>query len=140
MIPITDISKKAIFAVLIVLVIAICLFFSINNIIGRKPFKNLQEVTSATVTLTPPGETVQIVELSELLDYLDDVVIYNKDNSYTEYDGQGVVFNLILSSGTQMAINAYNPFVIIDGVGYRTKYEPCEALSSYANKLLNSEK
>lgn len=92
------------------------------------------------MTLTPPGETVQIVELSELLDYLDDVVIYNKDNSYTEYDGQGVVFNLILSSGTQMAINAYNPFVIIDGVGYRTKYEPCEALSSYANKLLNSEK
>ena len=32
----------------------------------------------------------------------------------------------------------YNPFLIIDGVGYKTKYEPCQALNSYANELLNS--
>ena len=40
--------------------------------------------------------------------------------------------------GTQTDIMAYNPFIVIDGIGYKTKYEPCEALNSYANELLNS--
>ena len=33
----------------------------------------------------------------------------------------------------------YNPFLVIDGVGYKTKYEPCEALNHYANRLLEEE-
>ena len=33
--------------------------------------------------------------------------------------------------GTQTDIMAYNPFIVIDGIGYKTKYEPCEALNSY---------
>lgn len=44
-----------------------------------------------------------------------------------------------MSDGTQTSIMAYNPFLVIDGTGYRTKYEPCEALNSYANRLLNEE-
>ena len=55
-----------------------------------------------------------------------------------EYDGQGVVFTLTMVDGTQTDIMAYNPFIVIDGIGYKTKYEPCEALNSYANELLNS--
>ena len=108
---------------------------------GKKPFKDLEpsEIVSATVRLTPPDITIQIEEIEELTEYLNDVVIYNEDNSYTEYSGQGVIFTLKLSDGSQTEIMAYNPFFVIDGVGYKTKYEPCEALSAYANKLLNDE-
>ena len=67
-----------------------------------------------------------------------DVVIYNKDNSFTEYSGQGVIFTLTMADGTQTEIMAYNPFLVIDGVGYKTKYEPCQALNRYANRLLNT--
>ena len=97
------------------------------------------EIVSATVRLTPPDTTIQIEEIEELTEYLNDVVIYNEDNSYTEYSGQGVIFTLKLSDGSQTEIMAYNPFFVIDGVGYKTKYEPCQALSAYANKLLNDE-
>lgn len=108
---------------------------------GRKPFQNLSaaDMVSATVRLTPPDRTVQIVELKELADYLEDVVIYREDNSFREYSGQGVVFNVTMSDGTQTEVMAYNPFLVLDGVGYRTKYEPCEALSQYANSLLERE-
>lgn len=108
---------------------------------GKRPFKNLDssKIVSAKVQLTPPGKTIQIIEINELAGYLNDVVIYHKDNSYTEYDGQGVIFTLLMEDGTQTEIMAYNPFLIIDGVGYRTKYEPCETLNSYANRLLNEE-
>ena len=65
-----------------------------------------------------------------MVEYLKDVVIYNEDNSYKEYSGQGVIFTLNMTDGTQTSIMAYNPFLVIDGIGYKTKYEPCEALNS----------
>lgn len=108
---------------------------------GQKPYRNLDafQIIMATVRLTPPDKTIQITEIKELVEYLEDVVIYNKDNSYTEYAGQAVTFTLTMSDGTQTSIMAYNPFLVIDGTGYKTKYEPCQALNSYANGLLNKE-
>lgn len=104
----------------------------------KKPFKDFVEtdIVSATVNLSPPDKTIAISELEELVSYLNDVVIYSEDNSYTEYDGQGVTFTIIMADGTQTDVTAYNPFLLIDNVGYKTKYEPCKALSAYANQLL----
>lgn len=103
---------------------------------GHRPFKNLtaEDITSANVRLSPPDTTIQISETEELASYLNEVVIYNKDNSYTEYAGQAVIFTLSLADGSQVEIIAYNPFIIIDGIGYKCKYEPCEALNHYATE------
>lgn len=108
---------------------------------GEKPYKDLDaaQIAYATVHLSPPDKTVQIVDIEELVGYLKGVVIHNEDNSYTEYAGQGVTFTLTMTDGAQTKIMAYNPFLVIDGVGYQTDYEPCEALNSYANELLNAE-
>ncbi len=127
------------------LVIVSCLFFffalTSRKSSGKKPYQDLDaaQLSSATVRLTPPDKTVQIPDLQELTNYLKDVVIYEEDNSYQEYSGQGVTFTLMRTDGTQTSIMAYNPFLVLDGVGYRTKYEPCEALSHYANLLLEEE-
>ncbi|MCM1046842.1 MAG: hypothetical protein NC433_00255 [Clostridiales bacterium] len=116
----------------VVLVIGFSAFF------GRRPYKDLNaaQIASVTVHLIPPNETVQITEIEEFTAYLKDIVIYNKDNSYTDYSGQSIIFTLTMTDGTQTNVRAYNPFFVIDGVGYKTKYEPCEALSNYANRLL----
>ena len=105
---------------------------------GRKPYKDLDatQIASVTVHLIPPDITVQIVEIEEFIGYLKDVVIYNEDNSYTGYNGQAVTFTLTMTDGTQTSIMAYNPFLVIDGVGYKTEYGPCEKLNDYANRLL----
>ena len=50
-----------------------------------------------------------------------------------------MVFTLTMADGSTEEIIAYNPFVIINGVGYRTKYEPCEKLSQFANTLRQRE-
>ena len=55
------------------------------------------DITSASVRLSPPDTTIQIVETEELVSYINEVVIYNKDNSYTEYAGQAVIFTLSLA-------------------------------------------
>ena len=128
-----------VFTCILLLGIVVFTFIFSPKIFGKAPFRNLDssEIEYATVRLTPPDKTIQIMEKDELAGYLNDVLIYNKDDSYTEYSGQGVIFTLTMSDGTQTEIMAYNPFLVIDGVGYRTKYEPCEALNRYANRLLN---
>jgi len=130
------ILKRLIIAFTCVLVSGIIVFVLSS---GRKPFKDMEpsEIVSATVQLSPPDKTILITGIEELTNYLNDVVIYNKDNSFTEYSGQGVIFTLTMADGAQTEIMAYNPFLVIDGVGYRTKYEPCEVLNRYANRLLN---
>lgn len=130
-------KKKGIIILATCVLSVIMISFIVSG--GKKPYKDLDaaQVASATVRLTPPDKTVQIVDIKELVEYLKNVVIYSEDNSYTEYVGQGVLFTLTMTDGTQTEIIAYNPFLIIDGVGYKTDYEPCEALNDYANKLLN---
>ena len=108
---------------------------------GTKPYQDLttEEILSAAVRLQPPDKTFQVEKLDDLTARLQDLIIYEEDNSYTDYAGQAVTIQLTMSDGTQTSITAYNPFLIIDGVGYRTEYEPCEALNGYANELLDSE-
>lgn len=127
-------KKKLITIIGCLIVIGIFVFtFS-----GRKPYRDLEasDIVSATVHLAPPDKTIQVTEIKKLVAYLNEVVIYNEDNSYTEYSGQAVIFTLTMADGSQEEITAYNPFVVINGTGYKTKYEPCEKLNSYANELL----
>lgn len=107
---------------------------------GGKPFRELElsEIRSASVSLTPPDITLEIPDMEKLLGLLQDVVVYGRDDSYSEYSGQGVTFLLTFEDGTQTRIMAFEPFLVIDGVGYRTKSAPCEALSRYANALRES--
>jgi hypothetical protein len=127
-------NNKILIVVLACVIIAGIVCFVLS---GKKPFKNFSatNVESATVLLIP-NETIKITDIEELTGYLRDVVIYNEDNSYTEYSGQGVIFTLAMTDGTQVEVEAYNTFIVIDGVGYKCKYEPCKALSNYANRFL----
>ncbi len=133
--------KKNRFMIAIACIVFVCAAAVVFlSAMGKKPYRNLDaaQIVSANVLLSPPDKTVEIEDIPELVGYLKDVVIYHQDHSYTEYDGQGVIFTLTMEDGTQIEIIAYNPFLVIDDVGYKTKYGPCEALNSYANALLNS--
>ncbi len=107
---------------------------------GGRPFRGLEAsaLQAASVSLTPPDITLEIEDTQELLGLLQDVVVYGRDDSYTEYSGQGVTFLLTFADGAQTQIMAYDPFLVIDGAGYRAKAAPCKALSRYANALLES--
>lgn len=108
---------------------------------GKSPFRDLDasQIAYAQVQLLPPDKTAEIADTKALAALLQDVVIYEKDDSYRKYSGQAAIFTLTMTDGTQVEIMAYNPFLVIDGAGYKTKYAPCEALNGYANQLLGTE-
>ena len=138
---IMGVTMKKKLLILCIVVVAFILIFFIKNSIGTKPFKNLttDEIKEVTVELLPPDVTISLNEenIFALIDILNDVVIYNKDNTYGMYNGQAVIYTIVKTDGTQITVNAYNPFLIIDGVGYKTKYEPCEELSVLGNDIRN---
>ena len=66
---------------------------------------------------------------------LREIRVTRRDDSYTKYGGQMVRFTLTLTNGSTTAVTAYNPFLNLDGQGWRTAYEPCEALNAFGNRL-----
>ena len=108
------------------------------RVAGKKPFAELraEDITNVTVQLLPPNETLEIADYTELVNTLNEVVIYGKDASHEKYGGQAVIYTITMNDGKKITVNAYNPVILIDGIGYKTKYEPCERLSQIANELL----
>lgn len=136
-------KKKILIPVLCALVLAGGVLAKLY-LIGSKPLRGLAagEVASATVELYPPDATLELTqeEIEELVPILNRVVTYQRDDSYTEADGQAVIFTLTKTDGTQLRVQAYNPFIVIDRVGYRTKYGPCEDLNQLGNDVLRERR
>lgn len=104
-----------------------------------RPFQKLtaRDIQSVKLELYPPGAefTLTREEIEELAPLLNGVVVCQRDDSWRDYDGQACLFTLTLADGSRTTVNAYNPFLIVDGVGRRCEYGPCEALSHFANTL-----
>ena len=132
--------KKMVFLPLLVL-FGVLAALAGRHFIGSRPFRDLRdgEIVSASVQLMPPDVTLTLTadECRALEGLLREVVIYERDSSWNSYCGQAVVYTAALADGTERTVYAYNPFLIIDGIGYRTKYKPCEALSRFANVTLS---
>lgn len=133
-------KKKWIILSTIILVVILFLIFKPW---GNKPLKDLSvsEITDVSVQLLPPDESFDLSndEIIELTDILNSVVAYNKDSSHDQYAGQAVIYTISKTDGTTLTVNAYNPFLIIDGVGYKTKYGPCEELNALGNGIRNGQ-
>jgi len=107
-----------------------------QELINLKP----NDVTSFKVILRPPNEEITITDeknISELVAILNRVPTYEQDDSYNEYNGQWVEFELTMADNSLKTVVAYNPFIVIDGIGYKTEYEPCEELNAFANSFIN---
>jgi len=132
-------KKRSLIIVLTVLII-VSVGIMLMLFAGKKPYKDLRtpDISSATVLLQPENKTINIVELPELEDYLNEIVTYGKSDSYKEQNGQIITFTITMVDGSKEEIAVIGSFVVINGTGYKAKYEPCEKIINYVNRLLNS--
>ena len=135
--------KKRFLIVSLLIIIILAAVFLITPVFGSKPFQNLSlsEISKVSVELVPPDVTLDLNDgqIEKLVPILQQVVIYKQDDSYSESCGQAVIFTIIKTNGSLLTVQAYNPFLVIDGIGYKTKYEPCEALNQLGNQILSGE-
>ncbi len=133
-----NMNKKQ-YLILGIILVTICVFFIFKELTESKPFGNLSssDITNVTVKLSPPDVEydLNMEEVKDLVPILRSVVTYKKDNSYSEYAGQMVTFNITKENGETLKIQVYSPFIIINDVGYKADYKTCEALNSFANQL-----
>ena len=127
---------------IIALLVLSCLLF---NACGKKSLESkisdLNHVKSISVTMRPPESTIELSEeqIDEVVNILKKVTIGQKDDSYRELNGQWVEYDITYKDGSSISVASFNPYIVIDGVGYETAYEACEELNSYANSLLEGD-
>jgi len=136
-------NKKTVLIAVIFLVLGILAVITFSAF-GRKPFAKLtaDEIVSAELCIIPPGKTVYLTDeedIAELIGILNEIVIYREDDSGREYAGQLVQVTIALENGETHIIGDYNPFLFLDGKCYRTRYEPCQKLNAFGNRILNEQ-
>lgn len=104
------------------------------------PYEYLSEnaIRLATVQILPRNVLVNLNddEIKELVAILRTVEADNRDDSHSEYGGESVIFTMMLADGTVATIAAFNPFIIMDGIGYRN--EACYELSEFGHAVARS--
>ena len=111
-------NKKVIIPICVLIILIVAVLLVCPKVIGKKPFAKISvdDISKVSVQLLPPDETVEVDELEQLVAALNDVVVYGKDNSYKEYASQAVIYTITLTDGKEMTVQAYNPFIVIDGI------------------------
>ena len=94
------------------------------------PFKDLKmdDIEKVELLVRLPNTVNEITDdklVQKLIDILNRVVIYEEDDSWGEYYGQYIQYTITKKNGESITIGAFNPFLTIDGIGYKTKYQPC---------------
>ncbi len=99
-----------------------------------------ENIAAVSVAAYPPGKEARLGadEVQELLEILDTVKVYKKDNSYGEYSGQWVEFDIMRTDGKVMEVAAFAPFIVIDGIGYQGNYEACQWMNGLANRVIEA--
>ena len=102
-------AKRRMLAVVAVLAAVFVVAVVKARLIGQKPFRSWEKADIAQVelTLTPPDQSFVLTdaEVGELLPLLQKVVLYQGDNSYTDYAGQAVVFDVTMQDGSKIPMD-----------------------------------
>ncbi|MBS7527663.1 hypothetical protein KHM83_13335 [Fusibacter paucivorans] len=105
----------------------------------QKPFKDIEaaDIESATVQLIPPDVTLTLDEevVNTLVELLHTVEIGREDDTYFELVGQSVIYTITMTDGTILNINAVNPYIGINGVGYLCRGDASDALGRLGNRI-----
>lgn len=117
------------------------LLIVIGMVYGDKPFARLcaSDVVSARLYAVSSSAEMEIRDdktLSELIDILNSVKVYDKIESGSSHAGQRFHFALTLKDGSVVNIGAHNPFLYIGETSYKTRFGPCQRLSRLGNRLL----
>lgn len=110
---------------------------------GKKPFSKLtaQDISAASVTLQPPDIDYVIAqdELPHLAELLREVVLYRIEKNPEPIAGQSALLTLTLADGTQTQLSLCGSRAVLDGVVWRAKAKPCNALSAFYNTLRSQQ-
>lgn len=108
---------------------------------GSIPFKNLikDDIKEVELFAVPPevNENLSEDQIVELVTIVNKLAIY-EEVSPVILSGQMVQCYIVKSDDSVLTIKCLNPYLIIDDVWYKAKYEPCEELNHFVNNILKT--
>lgn len=125
-----------------IIIISVIVLFIIGVYIlnmGKQPLKNLSssDITLIEISALPPNEVKFVSKMEDIetiVSKLRKVVVYEKVKQ-NDYNGQIHIYTLVKKDGSKREFMISNPIVAIDGVFYKTKYDPAKELSILYDKF-----
>lgn len=113
----------------------------INPVISEIREMSIADIGEVALSAHPPGITIQLYDerITEMLTLLKNVSLYEEDNSYSEYGGRWVNFEIKLNTGKEISLATLGSFFVIDRVGYKADYDACQALNMFADSVLSQD-
>lgn len=109
---------------------------------NKKPFENLakDDIEEITVFVSPPGDEILLTEdeIIELIPILKDIIIYEKVSPKEDLSGGLVRCTITMSDGSILKVDDISPYIVIDEVWYKAKYEPIEAFNQFGQNVVNT--
>lgn len=125
------------FVIAAAMLFTLFILFTVKNPSKSNPFKELQttDIADMTIHLTPPDVSITLEgdEIAEALSLLQNLTFRKKN--YEDVVGQGILFTITRTDGTQTALSLCGDLMKLDGVKYISEYEPAQAVNSFANGL-----
>lgn len=129
-------TKMKIIFIGVICLLLLVIVFILYERAAKKPYAKIsrEDITEVSIIygeLEPYKLTNQ--ETDRFLELLREIIIYQRDDTYVEYNGVGCegYFCVKMKNGKELNITPGNPFFIINKKGYRTEYKPCDKLSQF---------
>ncbi len=110
----------------------------INPKKNPQPFKELKTEDVRFVTLTAYNEGygfgIDDKYVDELVKLINDVKIYEQDDSWKGHQAVGYEFYIERDDCVIIKLVTFEGFLIINGTAYKSEYEPSKALTEFAKK------
>lgn len=125
--------RKVVIIGLILVLIAL-VFLAGRKLFGKKLFGNLSssDIRRVTVQIPPSEEDRPLADLDEVVEALNDIVVYRQADSFEISQGQSVIYRVTFSNGYQIAIGVVDSYISVDGLRYTARGASCEKLQRLA--------
>lgn len=126
-------------AVFCLIIIILTIIFYIRQNITKITVLS-SEIDSVVLTVNPPNQTINMKEeqINELVGLLNSLNLTETDDSYQDYTGQWIHFDITKTDGTHLSIAELSPFIIIDKNCYKVSYKQNDVLNEFANGICNT--
>ncbi len=122
----------------LVLVLIVIAFMVGRRVLGRKLFGDLNsgEIRSISLQIPSSEESVKLNNLDEVVDALNDIVVYRAADSMEVSEGKSAIYRVTFADGYQMAIGVVDSYISVDGFRYKAKAGSCERLLRLAEEAM----
>lgn len=128
-------------SIISLLCVGMLVFTSCNSGVNDNPLSRCTSATVAEVVVFygTKNYTLTSNELIEFSTLLDNITVFTRDDTLLNSDGDDFWhIEIRLKDKTELVLDVYSPYIVVDGNGYKVDADACTSLENYIQNIVNT--